>query len=222
MSTGKDADTLPETERSGLFHLGAIALMRGHSRALADFLDTDRPAALILEDDAELASDTPALLKSTDWWPAGAKAVRLEDGGRHPRPLWRPSGRTPSGRELRRLERWCGGSAAYLINREGAQIALEAFANPSHTTDHTLFDLRVSETARRLQTVQIVPAMARQRPDDPSDLARWRDAAVLAGPVRLKYFVVRSLMSLPYKVRLFGLRLTGKVRNRPVRYSDKP
>ncbi len=59
-------------------NLGAAAGMLGHSRAMIDLLGSNAPAALILEDDAELAPDTPRLLDSVDWWPAGAHVVRLE------------------------------------------------------------------------------------------------------------------------------------------------
>ena len=181
------------------------------------------PGGLILEDDAELASDTLALLDSTGWWPAGALAVRLEDGMDKPRLLRASCGATPSGRRLHRFERWIPGSAGYLVNREGARLALDAFADPTETTDHTLFDLRVSETARRFRTVQIVPAMVRQRERiATSDIAAWRDAAAPKGLQRQSIRFKRSLHSFPYKAKLLGLRLAGRARSGQVRFSDNP
>ncbi|MCY4067209.1 MAG: glycosyltransferase family 25 protein [Rhodospirillaceae bacterium] len=59
---------------------GSAACMIGHSEALTRLIESDFPAALILEDDAELASDTPSLLQSTDWWPEGSLLIRLEHG----------------------------------------------------------------------------------------------------------------------------------------------
>lgn len=205
-------------------NLGAAAGMLSTSKAMIGLLGSDAPAALILEDDAELAPDTPSLLGGTGWWPAGAHIVRLEAGGDKSRPLRQPSGRTPTGRMLHRLERWNSGAAAYLIDRRGARIALEAFANPSSTTDQTLFDLRYSKAARKFGTVQIVPAMARQRAGDGTDQQRWRDKrkAEMPGWRRRAYWVRRSLGGLPYKMRVMVLRAFGQVRNRPVLYDETP
>ena len=73
-----------------------VACTLSHLRAMEMFLAAaPAPAALILEDDAELAPDTPSLMQSTDWWPAGSKVIRLEDGRRHRRLLRRVCGKTP-------------------------------------------------------------------------------------------------------------------------------
>ena len=202
--------------------LGAAAGMLGHSKAMIELLGTDAPAALILEDDAELAPDTPALLEGVDWWPARAHVVRLEASNRRSRSLWRPSGSTPSCRALQRLERWCGGSAAYMIDRRGVRVALKAFADPDHTVDHTLFDLRYSKTARQLRTVQIVPAMARQRAEDGTDQEEWRQKAELQGRKRRMYRLRRNLRSMPYKTRVLALLALGMVRKTPILYKETP
>ena len=212
--------------RSWRISLGSAAGMQGHAKAMRRLLESDAPAALILEDDAELAQDTASLLQSVAWWPDEATVVRLEltyPAGRRwlmSAPLWRPSGKTPSGRDLRRLERWAAGSAAYLINREGSVIVLEAFADPDHTVDHTLFDLRVSETARRLHTVQVIPAMARQRQEDESDQDAWRKKRKTATSVsaRRRQHLRRNLSSLPYKTRLRFLMLLGLVSKVEIAY----
>ena len=207
-------------------NLGSAANMLGHSRAMISLLGSNAPAALILEDDAELASDTPALLETVDWWPSGTRIVRLEESNQagakwsQSAPLWRSSGKTPSGRDLRRLERWCPGSAAYLISREGARIALGAFADPDLTVDHTLFDLRYSRTARRFGTVQVFPAMARQAVDDASDVQNWRSKAELRGFTRRRDRLRRNLRCVPYKVRLLALRAGGKVQKVTVEYRN--
>ena len=203
-------------------NLGSAACMIGHTKALKSLLKSESPAALILEDDAELALDTPSLMQSTDWWPDGSMVIRLEDGRRHPRLLRRVSGKTPSGRDLRRLEKFSPGSAAYLVNREGARLLLEAFAAPTETVDHTIFDLQVSRTARRLLTCQIVPAMARQRRDDNSDIVGWRPEQELKGLKRQMYRIGLLWARLPHKIRLLGPRLTGEVRKTLVPYSDTP
>ena len=206
---------------------GSAAGMMGHQTAMKRLLlSPAAPAALILEDDAELAEDTAKLLRSVDWWPDDALAVRLEEGGhRHRlrRLLRAPSGKTPSGRDLCRMERWIPGSAAYLIDRRGAEIMLDAFADPWHSVDHSLFDMRVSEAARRLRTVQIVPAMARQRPELPSDQVQWRAVKKATAPLseRLYRLYRRVVWSVPYKARLGLLMLFGFVREVDVDYREE-
>ena len=65
--------------------LGETACVWSHRDALRAFLDTGERAALILEDDVELAPDTPSLLESVDWWPPEARVIRLETGNISPR-----------------------------------------------------------------------------------------------------------------------------------------
>ncbi len=203
-------------------NLGSAACMIGHTKALKSLLKSESPAALILEDDAELALDTPSLMQSTDWWPDGSMLIRLEDGRRHRRLLRRVCGKTPAGRDLRRLEKFSPGSAAYLVNREGARLLLEAFKAPTETVDHTIFDLQVSRTARCLLTCQIVPAMARQRRDDNSDIVGWRPEQKLRGLKQQMYRIRLLWARLPHKIGLLGPRLTGAVRKTLVPYSDTP
>ena len=59
-------------------NLGAVACIQSHATALRRFLETDAKAALILEDDAELAMDVPTMCEGVDWWPAGTSAISLE------------------------------------------------------------------------------------------------------------------------------------------------
>ncbi len=190
--------------------LGEVACVWSHRKALRAFLDTGEHAALILEDDAELAPDTPSLLESVDWWPPDARVIRVETGIISPKRrflLWHASAETPSGRTVHRFERWAPGSAAYLINREAAGFVLPHFDNPAMPMDTLLFDHRRSRLARELQALQIVPGAARQTQDgETSDLAGWRPR----GPRRPKWG--KHNKSLPYKVRLITLRCIGKVK----------
>ena len=150
--TAVDARALPP--QSAKIDLGAVACARSHAIAMTRLLDSSAPAALILEDDVEVGTDTPALLESTDWWPPGAKVVRLEVQGKHPQQLWRRGGQTPTGRALHKLERWGNCAGAYLINRH--------CLNPVMPQDHILFDHRISLLARALRTFQIVPGRHRR------------------------------------------------------------
>lgn len=214
--------------------IGAAALLFGHRKVMEILLSTQHPAALILEDDAELASDTAMLLESADWWPSETKIVQLEehqktrDKWRDTTALWRASGETPSGREVRKIE-WRGTcTAAYLINREGARIAMAAFDKILYgidplliNVDQALFNMRLSKTARKLGPVQVVPAMARQRgAGKDSDLLEGRREAARKGKKRRMLRFKRNLGSLPYKMWVRWLIATGKIEQVPVRYEE--
>ena len=47
-------------------------------KAMRALLDTDAPAALILEDDAEVGASVPAIIQSVEWWPEGHGLVKLD------------------------------------------------------------------------------------------------------------------------------------------------
>ena len=204
--------------------VAAIANMQSQAKALRLFLQTDHPAALILEDDAVLASDTSSLLESVVWWPAGCDIVRLETGYHEHRALYPSCGRTPTGRELRRVGKWIGGAAAYMVNRRGANLVIRAFEDPIRTTDatrsvdHTLFDLPVSRIARQLNPAQIVPAMAHQD-GSPSDYDEWRNRARLSGWQRLRWIA----KGLPFRIlNYWPLRAFGTIKHVELEYSDTP
>ena len=155
------------------------------------------PAALILEDDADLADDTATLLGGVEWWPRGMLVVRLEwfyPVGRKWRgaaPLWPAEMQTPTGRGVHRLERAGGGSCAYIVTRKAAEF-LPALAEPDNPVDQMLWNQRRSKIARQLRPYQVVPAMARHAttPEAISSLGaartlrRWarRSGGNAAGP----------------------------------------
>ena len=145
-----DARTLPpgdRADRNPLFRAGSKACMLSHGEALRRFLATGCGAAMILEDDAELASDLPTVCRSADWWPEGTGLVKLERPNRLKDLQGPRCGRTPGGRELRRIVRWNAGSAGYLVDRAAAGIILAAFEDASMSTDRVLFDPRISKGA---------------------------------------------------------------------------
>ena len=197
---------------------GQGACLLSHGLAMQAFLAGDAPAALILEDDAVLAADTPSLLRDMAWWPAGARIVRLNDGGDLRRPIRRsPGGRTPTKRTLHRVERWCPGAVAYIVDRRGAEMAMKAIAAPSFPVDYILFNLRVSKAARRLRPLQIVPAMAGHEDNGLSDLQIWRDAKRQREPRR-----TRSARETAWDIRVRLLRASGFVKKVWVTYSETP
>lgn len=210
------ADDVRRSRAFGRINPGSAANMMGHGMAMRRLLESDAPAALILEDDAELGSDTAMLLRSVDWWPDGAKILRLEDAPRRPRFLGFPAGKTPDGRELRRVARWLPGSCAYLVNRDGARILLQASVNPQLTIDRTLFDLRYSETAHQLRPYQVVPPMARQRGAG-SDIQSWRRQWRLSHRPRSPKQLTAALLR---KLGILALAATGRVRRVEVKFRD--
>lgn len=185
-----------------------VACRASHKLALTRLLETVAPAALILEDDVALASDTRELLHATDWWPEGTKAVRLEVNPFGSEYFGARLGETPSGRDIHRLHGTASGAAAYLIDRNGARSILATAPHNLHF-DMGLFNLRTSKLARRFGTVQINPGMARQRLYTDSDNP----------PAPRKR---RPRKSLCYRARLRGLRALGLVRRLNIAYQDAP
>ena len=147
------------------------ACRESHFAALDAFLQTGAPAALILEDDAELAPGVCGLLAAADWWPPAARVVKLGGGG-GPALLGRPVGRTPCGGEIRPVARASAGACAYMIDREGAGIAIGEAPRVGMTVDSFLFHMVGSPAARRLKPAHVVPALARVRPGQGSDICR--------------------------------------------------
>ena len=204
--------------------MAAVANMKSQARAMRLLLESAHPAALILEDDAVLAEDTPTLLESTEWWPEGFSIVRLEAGEPRFRAMHGPCGKTPTGRELRPVGKWIGGAAAYMIDRHGAAQVVKAFSKPfqlvdcSRSVDHTLFDLRVSRIARRLRPVQIVPGMAYQD-GSASDYDEWRKIVPMTG-LRKRYWQMRGVPFL--FAHYWPLRARGRIGDVHLGYSEWP
>lgn len=197
--------------------LGAVACALGHCRAWGALLASRHPAALVLEDDAELASDLPALLESLDWLPAGARLVRLETDREKVRLLGAERGRTPGGRSLRALAHRSSGAGGYLIRRDAVAEALAACRRSEMPVDRVLFDLRRSKTARRLRPMQVVPAMVRRRQEAfAPDIGRRPRARRPRGSLQ------RALAGLPHGFAVAASRLAGRVKRETLRYSAAP
>ena len=202
-----DARTI---ERSGSLTSGEAACAMSHCKALRAFLATDRPAAMVLEDDVEMASDMIALLRGIDWWPRRTNLIKCDNPGEKPRILGRSRGKTPTGRDLHQVMLSAAGAGAYLLNRPAATLAVEQCENPVLPMDVALFDLRRSEAARKLRPLQVVPAMAIHDHSD-SDL---QAARLRHGPARHRQprLLRRIAGSLAQKARVFGLRAVGRAR----------
>ena len=170
-----DADRLTSLP---FIDLGAVACMQSHAEALRRLLLTSHAAALVLEDDAELASDVPAMCRDVDWWPEGSKVVSLEVPRAGKKLQGWVCGRTPGGRDLRTIVRWNFGAAAYLVNRKAARALIDSYERQELHTDRLMFDPRISKMARWLRPAQVVPAVARHRGETESDLAPFADPSL--------------------------------------------
>ncbi len=196
------------------------ACVLSHCEALRRLLATSHPAALVLEDDAEIAADTAALLEATDWWPAGTRLVKLDTMRDKPRLMGRHRGATPNGRALRALVIGNPGAAGYLIDRDAAAAVIDACAAQDLQIDLALFDLRVSGTAKRLRPVQVLPALVRQR-GSASDIDQGRRTARPGGLRGRLGRLGRGPRKLPHRVCVLGLRMVGRVRRHRLHYVDR-
>ena len=215
-----DAHDLSETDRISplpFLDLGAIACMRSHAEALRRLLLTPQPAALVLEDDAELAADVPALCESVDWWPVGTSVIKLETPRANKRLQGWVCGQTPSGRDLRAIVRWNFGAAAYLVNRKAAKALIASYERQDLHTDRLMFDPRISEIARWLRPVQVVPAVARQRAEYESDLGTWGDPSLKR---RWRRYLLRK-RNPRWMALSFLWWATGRAKRMCVRYSER-
>ena len=183
------------------------ACRESHFAAWDVFLRTDAPAALILEDDAELAPRVRNLLASSDWWPAASRVVKLDERDK-PILLGRAIGKTPCGSEIRPIAWASAVACAYMIDREGAVIALDEALRVGMTVDSFLFHMIGSPAARRLKPAHVVPAMASVRPEQGSDI--YCDFSPrTTGPV----------MRTVFKLGVLTRRLTGQVQHVSVPFS---
>ena len=204
--------------------IGAKACTLSHIKAMKLFLQSNSQYALILEDDVELASDLPNLLKSTNWFPHPHMVVNLEVNKEADYLLGQKLGQTPSGREIREMYRfqYWGGAAAYLLTREGAAIAHIEANRLDLQIDHRLFDMSYSSTSRRLRPVQILPAMARQkRPNLGGFSSDIGEGDNLNKFWKLNQKTLPNRLSrLPFRLKLLWLRTCNRAQKIQVRYAN--
>ena len=146
---------------------GALGCAISHVRAMEAFLETDAPAALILEDDVEVGASVPAIIQSAEWWPEGHGLVKLESPYRsRSRLIVRSSvGVTPDRRSLHPIVRKHVCAFGYLVDRAtaGRVAALRDVRMP---IDYLLFSLLDSPIARQARPLQMVPGPVRHPPPE--------------------------------------------------------
>ncbi|MGB0498232.1 MAG: glycosyltransferase family 25 protein, partial [Rubricella sp.] len=186
---------------------GDKACTLSHFRALEAFLATDAEAAVIFEDDVEIAADFPDIVADLHWIPPGHDLVKLDIyGTRGLTILLGPQIGRAGGRALHPLLSRHAGGAGYLVTRAGAErILAAAAAGPVPVPiDHLLFNANVSPLARALQPLQVHPGLVRQdRRALGSDIGLQRKASVPKGVAYWWRETVRGL----YEIRRLPVQL---------------
>lgn len=149
-----------------------------HLSIHAQFLASDTPVALVVEDDIELSRDIVPLVSSSNWLPKDVGVVQLEQS--QPRPskkLIGPALETPcAGRTIHKLYSRMGGSASYFITRSAAQKTTHWSERLRTPIDHFLFSPNMLPVFCDLGVAVILPALGRQNEALlGSDIAELRD-----------------------------------------------
>lgn len=187
----------------------SLACSQSHRKAMRMFLDSSHPAAMILEDDAEVGEDVSAFLSSVDWWPHNHGLLKL-DSPRSPRFLGPGYGHAPTGRSLHEIPYWGILATGYLINRNAAEIVLASADCQFFPIDVVMFHLGWSRTARKLRPLWVVPTVIRPHQELGSDIEHYRKAMRRKKERRLEKFI--------FKVKVTLRRLAGKVRYEQIPY----
>ena len=161
-----DGLTLPDDPSTRLLGAGTVACALSHYKAMDAFLKCDAPAALILEDDADVGASVPSIIRSRDWWPQGHGLVQLISEKRARNRIWlgHSVGLTRDGRTLHPIIYKRMDGHGYLIDRATAEQALGVAPDVPMPIDHLLFHVVNSQLARRARPLQLVPGAIRVRP----------------------------------------------------------
>ncbi|MDE0201189.1 MAG: glycosyltransferase family 25 protein [Rhodospirillaceae bacterium] len=161
-----DGLCLPDDPSTRLLGAGTVACALSHYKAMAAFLKCAAPAALILEDDADVGPSVPSIIQSLDWWPRGHGLVQLISEKLAGNRIWlgHSIGLTPDGRTVHPIvyKRMYG--HGYLIDRDTAEQVLAIAPDVPMPIDHLLFHVVNSQLARRARPLQVVPGVVRARP----------------------------------------------------------
>ena len=197
-----DGLSLPSDPSTRLLGAGTVACALSHYKAMAAFLNCAAPAALILEDDADVGASVPSIIQSLDWWPQGHGLVQLVSERRARNRIWlgHSVGVTPDGRKLYPIVYKHMGGYGYLIDRDTAEQVLGVAPNVPMPIDQLLFHMVNSQIARRARPLQVVPGAVRHPPFEQlgSDIVTsgWvklpRRGVKPSQFVRLNYLLLRS------------------------------
>ena len=192
-------------QASAKMSTGEEACLLSHCKALKSFLESSHPAALFLEDDARLSRDIYGCLQSTDWWPKNTGLLQLSVSDDRWDIVGSSIGKTPCGRRIYPILRRCSFSTGYLVDRETAQLVLNACTVPPMPIDQLLFFTSKSALARRLKPVLINPAIIQHKDLADSDISLSRDNMDRSAKKEKKTWERRFFRS-----RVLWLKMIGK------------
>ena len=190
---------------------GDKACLLSHRAAWELFLAGPDAHAAFLEDDVVLSRAAGAFLANDAWIPDGAAVVKLEYYG--------PPGQRVLLTDLhamgedfqmgRMLSRHTG-AAAYILNREAAQLLL-AQTRFDLPVDHLLFNPNNSDLFAALSPWQLLPAIARQEQfvGEKSDIEDTRKGLRAFSPGYVRRELVRFVYDLKLIPRQIAALLGG-------------
>ena len=159
-----------ETGPLGAIPKGDQCCFLSHRLAWTRLIESGAPYAAVLEDDVMLSARAPLVLKSADWIPPGIDLIKLEHYGPASQSVLLSDFRDVGhGFRLGRMRSRHTGGAAYILSRRAAELLLQTsrFDLP---VDHLLFNPNNSKLFARLRPWQLLPTVARQEQENPSDI----------------------------------------------------
>lgn len=144
--------------------LGEMACAMSHRVAWRRVVESDAPAALVLEDDVALSPLITNLVKDADWIPPSVLLVKADRfGGARKKFLLGPGREAwPGGPTLHRMGSMHMATAATIITRRGAEVLLASSNVMNVAVDHLLYDPESSRHFWVFKPVQLRPAAAIQ------------------------------------------------------------
>ncbi|MDB9861159.1 glycosyltransferase family 25 protein [Amylibacter sp.] len=145
---------------------GARACSASHHKFWNELISSNSKFGIILEDDVELSDDFKNLVCNLSWIPKDSKLIKLEKAApdKSSKLLLGPklSCAVNNTRQVRKMySRHCG-TAAYLLSREGAEIAINWQKPFSVPIDHLLFNETVSKLCTVLNSLILIPPISWQ------------------------------------------------------------
>lgn len=131
-------------------------------------VETGSNGAVILQDDAMLSRDLETVAQRQDWVPEAFGLVQMEfwPGRRNMRLLGEGHPTRIEGRQVHRLHSRSLGGACYFVRRWGAEAFLRHTLPARAIDDQILFNPALARAFDRMHTGLLVPALAKQRPEE--------------------------------------------------------
>jgi len=185
-----------------------------HAKAWEHFVARGEDYAAVLEDDVVLTPSAGRFLKDSNWIPAGAALIKLEQYGPPGQSVLLSDFKTVvEGFQIARMHSRHTGAAAYILSRAAAQrlLAVRRFALP---VDHLLFNPNNSPLFAELSPWQLLPAVARQQDfvGTSSDIEGWRASLRQFGWTYVKRELIRFGYDLKLLPRQLALLAGGKAK----------